>query len=287
MQDRYVDVGSVRTRYWEVGTGEPIILIHGLGGSVEGWTYTMPALGRRYRVIAPDLIGFGRSDKPKAYYGLELLSSFLKAFMDRMGVARAHLIGLSLGGAVVVKTATRWPERVGRMVLVNSAGFGRQGSMGLRLATVGWVGELLTHTTRTGAGAFLRNAVHDASLVTKAWMDCTYELARLPGAQAAYLTTLRSLADCRGLKASVLAELHRGMRALREPVMVVWGRQDKILPVSHTEIAAQLMPQARIHVFERCGHLPPLEHPAAFNALVSEFLAEDAAAAGADSQDAA
>jgi len=281
MQDRYVDVGSVRTRYWEIGTGEPVILIHGLGGSVEGWTYTMPALGRSHRVIAVDMIGCGRSDKPKAYYGLELLSSFVKAFMDRMGVARAHLMGLSLGGAVAVKTAMRWPERVGRLVLVSSAGLGRQGCMGLRLATVGGLGELLTHTSRTGAGTFLRNAVHDPTLVTKAWMDCTYQLARLPGAQQAYLTTLRSIADCRGMKPSVLADLHRGMQALAQPVMVVWGRQDRILPSSHVEVAARLIPHARTHVFERCGHLPPLEHPAAFNAMVGEFLEEARAAEGA------
>lgn len=272
-QDQYVEVGPINTRYWALGEGgTPVILIHGIGGYAEDWALTIPALAEEHRVYAPDLVGFGRSDKPPASYSLSYLAQFVHEFMVTQGIERASLVGWSLGGAVALQFALEFPDKLDKLVLVSSGGLGREVTITLRLMTLPFVGELLGRPGRKGTAQFLKECVYDPSLVTDELVELSYQMSALPGAQKSFLTTLRAIGSTRGQRATVLHPILNGLGAITAPTLLVWGEKDRIVPVAHVHIAEERLPNARCHIFERCGHMPPLEKPAEFNALVLEFL---------------
>ncbi len=126
-QDRYVQVGQINTRYWTEGDkGTTVILLHGIGSSVETWTYNISVLAQHHRVYAVDLVGAGRSDKPPATYSLTYLAQFVLGFMDAMSIECASLVGNSLGGGVALQFALNFPQKVEKLVLVNSLGLGKE-----------------------------------------------------------------------------------------------------------------------------------------------------------------
>jgi 4,5:9,10-diseco-3-hydroxy-5,9,17-trioxoandrosta-1(10),2-diene-4-oate hydrolase len=135
MEDKYIKVMGYLIRYVEKGRGDPIVLIHGIGGSVEWWKYNMDALAETNRVIAFDFLGFGLSEKPKIGFSLELGTEFICSFLDALNIPRATLIGNSMGGLIALYTLFNYPERVDRLILVDNAGFGWKLSMLLRLGS--------------------------------------------------------------------------------------------------------------------------------------------------------
>ena len=270
----WCDVGGVRTRYAVAGeVGRPaVVLLHGIGLTLEDWSATA-ALATRYRLLAPDLIGFGYTGKPPGPYSLERLAAFVKDFLVTLGETGAiTLIGNSLGGAVAQAFAVAYPERTERLVLVASAGFGAEVTLALRLVTIPGVGELLLRPSRRGAENTVKSLFYDPGFVTEARVLHALELARQPGAARAFLAVARSLGNPRGIKAAWRAELSRRFAAQKRPTLVVWGDHDHVLPAKHLDEAARMYPHARTHLFPRTGHLPQLERAEAFNALVLDFL---------------
>ncbi len=272
--DQYVDVKEVAARFWTAGsTGSPVLLIHGLGRYVEDWLSSVVALSGEHRVYALDLIGHGRTDKPPhASYGLDALVQFVRDFMISTGIERAHVVGHSLGGAIATRLALTYPEVVERLVLVDPAGLSPEVHTVFRLMRRPLVGELFTRPSRSGSARMLRLCVYDQSLVTDEMIEPIYQMSSLPGAQKALLKTVRECGK------SMLDQGKSGRPDIRRlatfpnPVLVVWGRQDKLVPVTHAEIAAKEVPRAIIRLFDRCGHAPMWEHPEEFNALLLDFL---------------
>ena len=145
VQDQYVQVGQYNTRFQTQGNGgSNVILIHGLGGYLEHWQQNIESLADRHRVYALDLVGFGRSDKPEADYCLPFFARFVRDFMDCQGIERATLVGNSLGGSIALQFAIDFPSRVEKLVLVDSAGLGKDVTIFLRLVTLPLLGERLT-----------------------------------------------------------------------------------------------------------------------------------------------
>jgi 4,5:9,10-diseco-3-hydroxy-5,9,17-trioxoandrosta-1(10),2-diene-4-oate hydrolase len=273
-QDQYTQVGRILTRYWALGdAGKPVILIHGIGASVEAWMRSIQALAAEHRVYAVDLVGSGLADKPGAGYSLEQFASFINGFMVTQRIHRASLIGHSLGGAVALSCAIKFPEKADKLVLVSSNAPARNTSLQFRLATLPVIGEWLARPSRQRVARSLRNCFHDPALVTKEMIETEYGLAGLPGAQEAYLTAVRTLGGLRGLHRDVVHPIADNLHTISAPTLIVWGRQDRILPLAHAHAAKERIPNARLQVLDSCGHLPQLECPEAFNALVSEFLA--------------
>jgi len=271
--DMTVDVGTVRTRYWTVGDeGPPLVLIHGIGASVESWAETVRPLAKTHRVYALDLVGFGQSDKPDAPYTLSFLAQFVADFMEGQDIGRASIIGHSLGGGVALKLALEHAEKVDKLVLVSSAGLGREGHIFFKLGSLPLVGEVLTRPNRERTAQFLEEMFYDPEMVTDELVDLNYDLMSRPGAQEAYLAALRSIATVFGARKTVIRSIVDNLDEVTAPTLVVWGEQDAMLPVSHAHVAAEAIPDARLHIFERCGHCAPMERAEAFNALVSEFL---------------
>lgn len=271
--DRYVNVGRVSTRFWQAGDeGPDVVLVHGLGGSVENWAENIGVLAREHRVWALDLMGAGRSDKPAVSYSVGNLARFLTDFLDTQGLERASLVGHSLGGGVSLQVAIRCPERVDRLVLVSSAGLGREIAPVLRVCTLPIVGEIVIRPSREGTARLLRRLVHDSATVTDQMLDETRALLALPGARKALLSYLRDNVTLRGTRPEMVRFTCDNLHDITAPTQIVWGRDDPIVPLAQAYVARQEIPGARLAVFDACGHIPQLECVARFNAVVAGFL---------------
>ncbi|MBB5234009.1 alpha/beta fold hydrolase [Deinococcus budaensis] len=272
----FVDVGGVRTRHVLAGEGHPVVLLHGIGRSLEDWTPTVEALaGAGQRVYAPDLIGFGYTDKPDVPYSLAGLARFVGHYLDALGETRpVTLVGNSLGGAVAQRFAVMFPARARGLILVNSAGFGPEVAGVLRALSVRGVGELLLRPTPRNARQTVQSLFHDPAFATEERVTQALELSRQPGAARAFLRVLRDLGDWRGVRAAWREDLQRRLAAQRLPTLIVWGDRDLILPARQLEAAREHHPHARIHLFPDTGHAPQLERADAFARLALDFLRE-------------
>jgi pimeloyl-ACP methyl ester carboxylesterase len=273
-EDRYVDVCTFRTRFWQAGrTGSAVILLAGIGCSVLEWQNNIAVLAARHRVYAFDMLGHGLTDKPqKNCYAIADLARFTLAFLSAQGEASAHFIGNSLGGRIALECARLAPTRVKSMVIAAPAGIGRETALTMRLASVPVLGNLLTRPSRIGTRMLWSPAFHDPSFVTESFIETKYALAREPGAHQAVLRTLRSLVSASGFRIERVAALQDVISAILHPTLIIWGRQDRLVPPAHARILEAKLPQSRTILFDECGHLPQLEQPGQFNVAVLDFL---------------
>ena len=275
LEDKYIKVQGVNTRYWVSGNeGTDLILIHGLGSYMEEWQNNVEFFSRNHRVFVLDLPGSGRSDKPAVQYSFPYFSQFVLDFMDGQGIERAILVGNSMGGGVSQHVAIQAPDRVAGLVLVNSAGFSKELAISLRVCSLPLIGELLCHPSRKGVLWGLKECVHDASLITDEMVEFGYQIMSQPGATKAFLATLRALVNMTGLKKQVLRSFTENHNSIKAPTLVVWGQQDRLLPVSGAKVAEKGIPNSTVHIFDPCGHMPHLERPEEFNTLVENFISE-------------
>lgn len=277
MQEKYVDVNGWRTRYASAGEqGPAVILLHGLGASLESWYFNVDALGQEFRVFAPDIVYFGKSAKPDREPQHEDFVHFVFHFMDTFGLERAVLVGNSMGGAIASKAAMLHPERVAGLVLVNSAGYGRELAWWLRLRTLVDIrpsGTPPAWLTRLGLRAIFEDPARISDEVLELLMGVEQDEESMRTARR----VLNIGVDWRGLKPALLEQIRDAAHEIRVPTLIVWGKQDRVLPIQHAFTAKKRIPNARIHLFERCGHTPQLEYPAQFNALIGEFVQETTA----------
>lgn len=267
--DQFVHVGSAKTRYWQAGTtGSAVLLLHGIGCSVIEWQRNIDVLAQRHRVYALDLLGYGLSDKPEdETYSLRRLAQFVLDFMQGQGIGAAHLVGNSLGGRLALECAAIAPAQVLSMLLVDPAGIARRETLfEFRLATLPVLGELFTWPNPLGTKMLWQKAFADpAPFVTPELVATKVALARQPGAQKAFLKTLRGFLDFRGFRPELVAQLHAALPGIQAPTLVLWGRDDRFVPCSHAEVLRQKLPQVDVQIWDRCGHAPQVEHAARFN----------------------
>jgi len=273
-EDRYTNVLDINTRYWQSGSaGDVVVLIHGLGGCIENWMTNINVLGEHYRVFAFDLVGFGRSEKIEVPYTPEYFSGFVNEFIRSMDIEHAHLIGNSLGGAIAMQVAIDSPDRVDKLILVNSGGFGREATYLFRLTSLPILGEFLSRPSRSGTEQMIKECVFDGELVTDEVIDMYYELDCLPGSQKSLLATLRAVVDFRGIKDKMYRPFLDGLSKITADTLIIWGEDDRILPVKQAYVGHEGIRNSRLHIYNQCGHLPQFEKPDEFNQLVMEFLA--------------
>jgi pimeloyl-ACP methyl ester carboxylesterase len=275
--DRMVDVGGINTRYWVEGAGSPVVLIHGLSNSIEHWLLNIYALAAEHTVYALDLVGHGRTDKPLSRsYDLSDLARFVIDFMDALGIERADLIGHSLGGGVALVIAEASPERVRRLVLVDSVGLGVDVGIVLRLVSVPGVGEVLTRIVLQGdfqKQLKRQRAIWpDSHVVPEEMIRLRYEATRWEDIRKTYFKALRSSINFRGMRRTALQPIVQGLRSLHLPVLVVWGEQDDLVPSRHARIVQNEVAKARVEIFEDAGHDPMVVNPEQFNRVTMQFL---------------
>ncbi len=274
-EDRYIKVGNLNTRYWALGDkGTPVLLIHGLGASADIWMYNVEALARQHRVYVPDLVGFGRSDKPGPSFSPFDYTPFLDDFMNLLKIERVSLVGQSLGGGIALHYALQFPQKVNKLVLVDSAGLGKEVIWTLRLMSLPWVGELFSYPNRKGVEIFFRLAVLNRALVTKDFVELYYDIFSRPGFQKFFLMILRQIVDIRGAREEILDPIMNNLYKIAQPVLIIWGEKDGVLPIQHGYLGKEKLPHAKLKIMEGCGHIPFFEKSDEFNELVLNFLAE-------------
>jgi len=260
--------------YAEAGAGPVLLLVHGMGGGYENWREVIEPLARRYTVIAPDLPGHGTSAPGNGDYSTGALAVGLRDLLVALGHERATLVGHSLGGGIAMQLAYQFPELAERLVLVSSGGLGPEVSLVLRAAALPGSELWITATARTAswAGAALGRGLAKVGLRPApdvAEVARGYASLADPGRRAAFLATLRSVINVSGqrIDASDRLYLAEGI-----PVLIIWGARDPIIPVSHGERAHAAIVGSRLEIFHGVGHIPQLEAPARFVAILDRFL---------------
>jgi pimeloyl-ACP methyl ester carboxylesterase len=274
VQDRYIKVGSINTRYWSAGNqGDPVILLHGGGSSIEVWGYNIQTLAQHHRVFSFDMVGSGLSDKPAEPYSLDYQLQFLTTFLDTFDIQQASLIGNSIGGSIALKFALQSPERVRKLGLVSSFGLGREIDFSDRLlATFPAIAKLIP-SSRRGVKIVLNSCVYDPKSVPEEWIDLNFQRFNLAGCKEALISLLTTNLDFWGVRREVFSPIVQQLDRIEVPTLIIWGKQDSIIPVSLADVAARKIPYSRLHIFEKCGHWAQVEYPEKFNQLVLEFLA--------------
>lgn len=270
-------IHGYRRAFRIAGSGPALLLIHGIGDNSTAWEPVHSRLARRFTVIAPDLLGHGQSDKPRADYSVAAYANGMRDLLSVLGVDKVTVVGHSLGGGVAMQFAYQFPHLVERLILVSAGGVTKDVNIALRLAslpagaealallrlplvlpTLQTVGKLLS--TVVGADGF----GHDIPNALRI-------LAELPEptASAAFSRTLRAVVDWRG---QVVTMLDRCYLTESIPVQLVWGDKDVVIPASHAHMAHAAMPGSRLEVFPNSGHFPHHHDPQRFIDLVEDFI---------------
>ncbi len=272
----FLTVDGIRVRYRDEGAPDqpPVLLLHGIGRSLEDWEGLYGRLAPDHRVISVDLPGFGLSERTAGRYSLESIARFVIAALDTLGEHRPlHVVGNSLGGAVAMKISALEPQRVRSLVLANSAGFGREVTLALRVLAVRPLGRrLMRDKSRRVAYRTERALFSDRAFVTEERLDHAQAVGGNPVHDEVLLAVARHLGTFRGVRRRWRTELLRTIAAQHKPTLVVWGDEDRILPASHLEHARAVFPHAEFHLFEKCGHMPQIEREEEFDALVRRFI---------------
>jgi pimeloyl-ACP methyl ester carboxylesterase len=289
MEPRTITVEGLRTRVLvEEGRGatrEPIVLIHGVGGWAENWRPVMADLASTGRqVLALDLPGFGQSERPQRvrYFGPDeaFYPRFVIAAMDVLGIERAHIVGNSMGGAVAYMTAVTAPLRTRSLVLVAPGGLGRDVAFFLRACSLpgfGLVARL--PRPRRAAREGLRTCFYDAGRISPELYEEADRYAN--NSFPEFVRALSAGVGIRGVRRHLREAWVARASLYTGPALVVWGREDFVLPLRHLADVHATLPQAQVALIERCGHMPQAERPEEFLAATLPFLelAEQVAAA--------
>ena len=269
-EHRIANVEGIRTHYAAAGEGKPLLLLHGLGARPMAWAANIAPLSERFSVYALDIPGHGDTDKPDIDYHVVAGARFVRSFMRVLGIDKASLVGNSMGGMLALRTALDFPQSVDKLVLVDAAGLGREVAWSVRLVSLPLVGDIVESTSLRGTRTMLKNIFYDHNLIGD---DLVYELhrtRRMPGSKRAILKTIRGEVGLNGLRRKWI--MVERLKDLVAPVLILWGAQDRVVPVQHARNAARLALEARLCILDRCGHWPQMEKSSQFNDAVLNFL---------------
>ena len=273
---KFLELHGERVAYREAGAGEALLLIHGMAGSSATWRAVLPQLSKKYRVVAPDLFGHGESAKPRGDYSLGAFAAWLRDLLDELGISRATVVGQSLGGGVAMQFTYQHRDYCQRLVLISSGGLGPDLSWILRMLSAPGVELVLpvvasrpVLNVANKLGSWLTSAgVHSPSDSAEIWN--AYSSLSDGQTRQAFLRTLRSVVDYRGQAVSAINRLHLSSGL---PILLIWGDQDRIIPVAHGYAAHAAVPGSRLEVLSGVGHFPHVESPTAVVEILDDFIA--------------
>ena len=243
-------------KYYDVGQGSPLLLIHGIGGDADEWAFCFEPLSATHRVIALDLLGFGRSGKPLIDYTIAGFVEVLERFLQALELERISLVGESLGGWIAATFALRFPEQVEKLILVDAAGvWGDMAGLPIDMRV----------STRAHLKEIFELVFYDPRLASEQLIDLAYELHLERGDSYTIDSLLRNLKSGR-------ERLDEEIGEMKVPTLVIWGEDDRMIPIEVGRRLQQLISGAKLEVIPECGHLPALEKPGEFVRAVIEFL---------------
>lgn len=263
-----INAGGIDTNYHEAGKGEPVVLFHGSGPGVSAfanWRLVIPHLANNFRVLAPDIVGFGFTERPaEISYNMDIWLKHAIDFLDALEIEKAHVVGNSFGGALSVALAIHAPERISRLVLMGSVGLEFEITEGLDF-TWGYTPSI--ENMRKMLDLF----AYDRSLVTDELAQLRYEAGLRPGVQEAYAAMFPAPRQ-EGIRK--IASKEEDVRNISHETLIIHGRDDLIIPVSVSEKMFECIKNSQLHIFGNCGHWTQIEHNQRFNLLVENFLLE-------------
>ena len=256
------------------GEGPVLLLLHGLAGSSGTWIPAMQLLQDEYTVLAPDFLGHGKSAKPLGDYSLGNHASGMRDFLHLLGVERVTVAGQSFGGGVAMQFAYQFPELCERLVLVDAGGLGREVSWILRLLTLPGAEYLMpvvfpsfVRNWGDAISGFLRDQGIRQARVAEMWRSC--RSLTEPANRRAFVRTVQAVIDPGGQSVSAMDRLYL---AAHMPTLIVWGDQDRIIPLVHAYQAHEAIPNSRLEVMEHVGHFPHVEDPVRFVEILVDFM---------------
>ncbi|WP_193043222.1 alpha/beta fold hydrolase [Mycolicibacterium baixiangningiae] len=273
----YRTIHGYRRAFRIAGEGPAILLIHGIGDNSTTWSTVQTTLAQRFTVIAPDLLGHGKSDKPRADYSVAAYANGMRDLLSVLDIDRVTVVGHSLGGGVAMQFAYQFPQFVDRLILVGAGGVTKDVNIALRAASLPMGTEALALLRLPMVLPALQVAGRVAGTMlgtTKMGRDLA-EMMRIladlpePTASSAFARTLRAVVDWRG---QVVTMLDRCYLTESVPVQLIWGSHDSVIPVSHGRLAHAAMPGSRLEVFEGAGHFPFHDDPDQFVETVQRFI---------------
>jgi pimeloyl-ACP methyl ester carboxylesterase len=272
---RFLELHGDRVAYRDEGSGDALLLIHGMAGSSETWRAVLPQLAKKYRVIAPDLLGHGQSAKPRGDYSLGAFAASLRDLLDELGVAQATIVGHSLGGGVAMQFFYQHPDYCRRLVLIASGGLGTDVGLILRVLSAPgaeFVLPIIAPRPVLDVGNKVRSWLSAAGIRSPRGAEIWNSYSSLSDRQTrhSFLRTLRSVVDYRGQAVSAISRLQL---AADLPVMAIWGDNDSIIPVDHGYAAQDARQGSRLEVLGGIGHFPQVEAPMEVVDLIEDFIA--------------
>ncbi len=268
-----VEVEGHRVGLEVTGSGDPIVLLHGIGRDRTDWFRVAPGLAEEHTVYAVDIEGFGESDAWGERITLASMARMVRHSLAAVGERRpVVLIGNSMGGAVALRMHADDPAAVRALVLVSPAGFGPDAAMGLRLLTLPVVGEVLQRLHTLTATLEVRALFADAALATRELAEASARRMRRPGARRHYLQVIRDMGAWSGVRPEWRREVLAALAEAGTPTLVLWGEKDVVLPHRHLASVPEAVPHAIGVSLDGLGHVPQLEAPDRFLDLVTDFL---------------
>ncbi len=273
-QSQFVEVSGQRIHYLEYGDGSPVLMLHGGGAGSAIWFRQIEILSKSHRVIAPDHPVFGLSSQ--VGFGSPLVDSllmYLTGFMDALKLERADVVGLSMGAQGALALAIEYPERVDRVVVVDSAGLGKEFPLLFKLANVPLFGRLVTRPNRWGQDNYFKTmeVVNSRFEDAVAYRQYAYDVTLTEGHSKAMRTSLSAITGLGGQK-SIFTDDE--LRSITAPTLAIWGENDPLFPVEHGYRLAELVPNARMFVIENAMHVPLLDRADEVNELFDGFLTD-------------
>ena len=263
-----IKAADIETNYHDQGEGVPVLLLHGSGPGVSAWAnwrLTLPALAGSRRVIAPDVVGFGFTERPEGIeYTPEQWVRHAVGFLDALGLDQVDLVGNSFGGGLALRLAQEHPERVRKLVLMGAVSLSFPLTEGLDRV---WGYEPSPENMR----ALIELFAYDQSMASDDLAELRHRASTRPGVQEAYAAMFPAP---RQRWVDMLASSEAALAALPNETLIVHGRDDRVIPVEVSERAFRLIDRAQLHLFGRCGHWVQIEHARRFNALLADFLGE-------------
>jgi len=254
----WINLKKYRTRFIVKGSGEPLVLLHGLGSSLETWKNNLDYFAKYFRTYAFDMIGFGLADKPKIRYRLDVFAEFLKEFLRALKIEKTNLIGSSLGGLIALWFSINNQEMVRKLVIEASPGF----EVGAGNTIKKYMGDWWTIEKLKKFYDFIyyRPIIDDKTLISR------FKMFNTPEAKYSYKSTLEMPKDWK--------DLSKRLKNFKKPTLIIWGKEDKLIPVKHAYEFRKLMENLELIIFDETGHVPHAEKPKEFNRAVINFLAK-------------
>ena len=281
IRDGWIEVEGLRVHCLMAGNTDapPVLLLHGGGYDSASLSYkeSIGPFSQHHRVFAPDWPGYGESDKPKMSYTTEYYVDFLGQLMDALGLEKANLVGISMGGAISLGFSIRWPQRVEKLVLVDSHGLGKEvpgrkvSYVMVRLPLLNKLVWAILGRSRRMIRWSLQTVFHDPQAVNSSLVDEVFQVAKIPGVGEAWRSWQRSEIGWSSLHTNFVDRLH----TLTVPTLILHGAEDRYVPVSWAQRANTLIKDSELHIFQQCGHWLTREKPTEFNRVVLGSLARE------------